>query len=1006
MAKKKRNQNINGQVAENQEKSEVPPTDESAVSSEQEKEKKVENSKFPIVGVGASAGGLEALEQFFQNMTSDYDDQGIAFVVVQHLLPDRKSIMTELIKGYTKIKVFEVADGMKVEPNCAYIIPPNRDMAILHGVLQLMQPATHQRPRLPIDSFFRSLAQDKGDQAICIILSGTGTDGTLGLRAIKGEGGMAIVQEPESAQYDGMPRSAIATGLVDYILPPSEMPKQLVKYIQHAFGQQEINIITNAQKDIDWLQKVFVLLRDQTGHDFTHYKHNTILRRIERRMTVHQISDSLSYVRYLQENPEEIQSLFKELLIGVTNFFRDPNAFEVLNEKAIPNIINSKPSNQPIRIWAPGCSTGEEAYSIAILIQENMEKLKKNFQVQIFATDIDSAAINTARMGIYPSNIAVDITPERLQRFFTKKDSTYQINRLIRDMLVFSLQNAVKDQPFSRIDLVSCRNLLIYIGDELQKKLLSLFHYSLNQDGYLFLGTSESTSGFDDFFAVVDRKWKLFQRKGAAPDHRSAKDNVLPVLPVDRQYEDKLIEKGAKLSLRSLTEKIVLESYSPAVVIIDEKCEILYVHGYTGKYLEHSSGLANLNILGMAREGLRFALTTSIRKAISQKKDIYHNGLQVKTNGGIQIVDLIVKPISDHLYRSDIMMVIFKDIAPPKLPESATESHESKNERVMELERELEATKEYLQTTIEELETSNEELKSTNEELQSSNEELQSANEELETSREELQSVNEELSTVNSELENKLELLAKSNNDMNNLMASTEIATVFLDNNLHIKRYTPKTTQAINLIQTDIGRPLAHIVSNMYYDNLVEDARLVLETLIPKEIETQSNKGLWYSIRILPYRTTDNVIEGVVITFVDITEQKKDELLKQHDLLENNRYITAIFDTMREPLLVLDADLKIALANRSFYSVFQVSKEETQGKFIYDLGDGHWNIPELRRLLEDIIPENTVFNDFQVTHTFPTIGQRVMLLNARQIENEKSKAKLILLALEDVTNKQ
>jgi len=526
-----------------------------------------EHPEFPIVAIGASAGGLDALEQFLTNMPAD---TGMAFVLVQHLDPTHKSILVDLVNRYTPMKVFEVQDGMRVEPNCAYIIPPNRDMAILHRTLQLIEPTAPRGLRLPIDYFFRSFAQDQEERAICIVLSGTGTDGTLGLKAIKEQGGMAMVQEPESAKYDGMPRSAIATGLVDFVLPADKMMNQLIAFLQHPFVPGAKEAAAPVPKSIDDLQKIYILLRDQTGHDFSSYKPNTIVRRIERRMTVNQIERIGDYVRYLQHNPSEVETLFKELLIGVSNFFRDPEAFEVLEKQVIPAVFEAKQTGQPIRIWVPGCATGEEAYSIAILLREQMEALKRDFQVQIYATDIDSKAIEVARSGIYPDSIAVDLSPERLNRFFLQEDSTYHVNRVVRDMLVFAEQSIIKDSPFSRLDLISCRNLLIYLGAELQKRVLQLCHYALNQDGYLFLGNSETIGDSTDLFEVVDRKWKLFRRKGKTSQARTyLHPPTLPFPIVVSRISAHTAGKPPKPNLRQLTEQLLLEDYAPACVIIN-----------------------------------------------------------------------------------------------------------------------------------------------------------------------------------------------------------------------------------------------------------------------------------------------------------------------------------------------------------------------------------------------------------------------------------------------------
>jgi two-component system CheB/CheR fusion protein len=968
-----------------------------------------------IVGIGASAGGLEAFENFFTALPAG-SGSNMAFVLVQHLDPTHKSILTDLVKRYTKMNVFEVQDGMAVEPECAYIIPPNRDMAALHGKLHLMEPESPRGLRLPIDYFFRSLAQDQGERAICIVLAGTGTDGTLGLKAIKGEGGMVMVQAPESAKYDGMPRSAVATGLADYILPPQEMPAQLLAYVERVFGKPGVKAPAAAPpKNTDTLHKVFILLRAHTGYDFSFYKQNTIQRRIERRMAVNQIERLERYVRYLQQTPLEVETLFKELLIGVTNFFRDPEAFAVVQEKALPNLLANKAPGAAIRVWAPGCSTGEEAYSWAILLRERLDELKKEYKVQVFATDIDSEAIEKARAGIYPDSIAADVSPERLQRFFThnQDDSHYRVSKTIRDMVVFARQNVIEDPPFSKQDIISCRNLLIYLGPELQKRVIPLFHYALNQNGYLFLGNSETIGEFVDLFAAVDRKWKLYQSKGVSAIRPAIHDFAAAPLP---EQAGEILAAGRKtkrdrISIREAVEQTLLADYAPACAIVNEKGEVLYIHGRTGKYLEPPPGEASLNILRMAREGLKLELTAALRKAIAKKETVRCQNLPVKANGGAITVNLSVSPVTNPASIPGLVMVVFEDVPPVESPNIAADvSREStnNNQRLADLERELKAKDEHLQTTIEELETSNEELKSTNEELQSTNEELQSTNEELETSKEELQSVNEELITVNMELLKKVDELSRANNDMNNLMAGTGIATVFVDHQLRIQRFTPTATQVINLIQTDVGRPVSHIVSNLAYGNLVKDIKAVLDTLIPKETEVQTTDGLWYLMRILPYRTLENVIDGAVITFVQITQQvqTQKELTRLNQNLQDVRdYAENIIATLREPLLVLDASLKVVSANRAFYHTFKVNQVDTEGRLIYELGNGQWDIPALRTLLEKILPNKRALKDFEVTHTFETIGACTMRLNAREIKQAEGQSRLILLAIEDATGK-
>ena len=903
---------------------------------------------FPIVGIGASAGGLAAFEAFFSGMPADTDEfgrlitgPGMAFVLVQHLAPDHKSILADLIRRYTRLQVFEVADGMEVAPNCAYIIPPNRDMAFLNGTLQLLEPSAPRGRRMPIDFFFRSLAQDQRERAICIVLSGTGSDGTLGVRAIKGEGGMVMAQNPASTEYDGMPRSAIATGLVDYVLPPAEMPTQLIAYVTHAFGKPP-RPAAPPPKSENALKKILILLRAQTGHDFSQYKPSTIQRRIERRMAIHQIETLEGYVRFLQGAPEEVEALFRDMLIGVTHFFRDPEAFEALEEQVIPQLLAGKPADaayadpgrSAVRVWVPGCSTGEEAYSLAILLVECQEALKQRFKVQVFATDIDNQAIAAARAGIYPASIAADVTPERLARFFVAEpdDSAYRICKGIRDMLVFSEQSVIKDPPLSRLDLISCRNLLIYLDSDLQKKLIPLFHYALNPGGFLFLGTSETVGEFTDLFAVLDRKLKLYQRKQDILGRRAGRGWFLPPMTATDVALPRAIKKTAfpsKLPLRELTEQALLQQVVQAAALVDGQGDILYIHGRTGMYLEPAPGESGANnILKMAREGLRRDLTMALYKAAGTRETVRCAGLRVKTNGDLIPVNLTVRPVTagPDPSKSLLYLVILKKAAPfdklragsldpapaqavaPQAIEGADASGtltgpgagKDVDTRIAVLKRELRAKEEYLQTTIEELETSNEELKSSNEEMQSINEELQSTNEELETSKEELQSVNEELSTVNAELQTKIADLSRANNDMKNLLAGTGIATVFVDHQLRILRFTPSATRIINLIQSDVGRPVGHIVSNLPgYDRLVADTQAVLDTLVPQETEVQTAVGKWYAMRIQPYRTLDNVIEGAVLTFVDITTSKK----------------------LRDALRVSEERLRVAL-NTSPISVF------------------------------------------------------------------------------------
>ncbi|KAB2941501.1 MAG: PAS domain-containing protein [Candidatus Methanoperedens sp.] len=961
-----------------------------------------EESTFSIVGIGASAGGLEALEKIFINMPHD---SGMAFVIVMHFDPTAKSVMADILMRYTKMEVFQVEDGMKVEPNHVYIIPPNKDMAILHGTLHLYEPVVSKGIRHPIDFFFRSLADDRKENAICIILSGTGTEGTLGLKAIKGEDGMVMVQSMESAAYDGMPGSAIATGLVDYILPPEKMPEQLVSYVKQFYTKK----ITKPERIVteqiaNSLQKIIILIRTQTGIDFSSYKQSTLIRRIERRMSLHQIENISDYVHYLQENQPEIRILHKEFLIGVTSFFRDPAAFEVLKEKIIPEILKDKGQNQPVRVWVPACSTGEEAYSVAMVFKEYMDEIKSDFHVQIFATDVDREAVEEGRSGVYPDNITVDVSPERLNRFCIKNsDDTYSIKKEIREMVVFAPQNAISDPPFLRLDLICCRNLLIYLVPESQRKLLLIFHYSLNPGGYLFLGSSETIGEFTELYSSVDKKWRFYKRIGERahlPLISHGTGTLAPMAPWEGAKAGETKARAINIGIK--IEKMLLDTYTPPCAIINEKGDILYIHGRTGKYLEPAPGNVRFNVVDMAREGLRTELNIAIHRAVAQKKDVIFQNLNVKTNGDFQTIDLKVKPVKESTMQG-LIMVTFEDVPSARSPRPARSTYRSKQakEHIADLENELKSTKENLQATIEELQASNEELKSANEELMSANEELQSTNEELNASKEELQSLNEELITLNAEHQAKLEEQSKTVSDLNNVLASTEIATLFLDNDLRIKGFTPSVTKVINLIKTDIGRPVSDIVSNLEYKDLLSDIKGVLDTLVLKEKELQDKKGFWYLTRILPYRTVDNIIDGVVITFIDITERKELQQMEKDARI----YAQSIVNTVQESILVLDKDLRVISANPSFYDTFQVSPEETENKFIYDIGNGRWDIPRLKELLEEILPGNSHFKNFKVDSVFPG-GRKVMLLNARRIYQEGAGTERILLAIEDITERK
>ena len=835
---------------------------------------KQKDNLFPIVGIGASAGGLEALEQFLKKVP---EASNMAFVIVQHLDPTHKGIMHELLGRVISMEVFQVKDRMRVKPNCVYLIPPNKDMSILHGVLHLFEPTTPRGLRLPIDFFLRSLAEDRREYSIAVILSGMGSDGTLGLRAIKEMAGVALVQDPASAKFDSMPRSAIAAGLADIVAPAEDLPGKIIDYLLHNLAIAK-NGLPLEEKDQSALEKVLILLRAKTGHDFFMYKKNTVYRRIERRMSIHRINRIASYVRYLQENSQEIELLFKELLIGVTNFFRDEAAWEHLRLKDIPELLKNREGDQPLRAWSAGCSTGEEAYSLAITFKEALEQIKpqNDFTLHIFATDLDRETIDKARQGLYPDNISADVSPGRLKHFFAKEDGGgYRIKKEIRDMVTFATQDVIMDPPFTKLDILVCRNLLIYLTPELQKKLLLLFHYSLNPGGILFLGSSETVSTFTHLFAPLDIKSRLFRRLESVMTTEIPAFPALS-LPAPAGVPKELSMLKPVTNLQSLADQLLLRHFSPPAVLVNDKGDILYISGRTGKYLEPASGKANWNIFAMAREGLRFDIGTAFQKALRQKKAVTIKGLTVSENSDTYTVDITVQAIQEPETLRGMVMIIFTDVATPPAEKTKAGSKKAPagHAKAGALEQELERLREELQTTREEMQSSQEELKSTNEELQSTNEELQSTNEELTTSREEMQSMNEELQTVNAEQLSKMDELARINNDMRNLLNSTEIVTVFLDNDLHIRRFTTGADKLFNLIPGDVGRPLSDIASDLIYPAMTDEAREVLRTLVFSEKQITTTDGRWYFVRIMPYRTADDVIGGLVITFSNITAAK------------------------------------------------------------------------------------------------------------------------------------
>ena len=827
-----------------------------------------------IVGIGASAGGLDAFKNFLTAMPAD---SGLAFVLVQHLDPTHESLMVDLLARHTRMQVLQVEDQMKVQRDHVYMIPPNKSLTVKDGILHLSKPVERRGMRMPIDYFFRSLAEDQQEKAICIIFSGTGTDGTLGLKTVKEYGGMAMVQEPNTAGYDGMPRSAIATDMVDYILPVEQMPEDLIRYVNHSYlneaGSKEPEVATEP----DQLNRILAVLRTRGNYDFRAYKKNTLIRRIKRRMGLNNIEDMGDYVKFMRDKPEELKLLAKDMLIAVTCFFRDPEAMQTLKEQVLPALVEriEADSAEPLRIWVPACATGEEAYSIAIMLMETFEERHTVPRIQIFATDVDSDALEYARTGIYPESIAADISPERLSKFFTNDGPAYQVNKFLRESVVFAVQNIITDAPFSKLDLISCRNLLIYIEPSIQKKIIPLFHFALRSSGFLFLGPSETIGREFGMFEPISKSMRIYHRIGA--NQRMNIDFPLVLSDEGMRAMATVIRKpGHDTDPGELARQALLEHFAPAAVLINRKYEILYFYGPTSDYLELPTGEPVHDLIMMVRQGLRTKLRGAVHKAIAENNTIAVRAPRFNRGQGNVSVVITVSPVQSTT--DSLLLVTFRDEPERDIKTSDLGSDEvGENTLVQQLEYELHVTREDLQSTIEEMETSNEELKAANEEVMSMNEELQSTNEELETSKEELQSLNEELNTVNNQLQDKVVELEVTNNDLNNLLTSTDIATVFLDSDLCIKRFTPSSSSLLSLIPTDIGRPLSDIAYKVADEHLIEEASSVLARFVPLEREVADDDGHWYLRRIVPYRTEDNKIEGVVLTFADISRVKKAE---------------------------------------------------------------------------------------------------------------------------------
>jgi two-component system CheB/CheR fusion protein len=957
-----------------------------------------------VAGVGASAGGLEAFSQVLESLPAE---PGLAIVLVQHLAPQHESALAFLLSGRTRLSVEQATEGMELGPNRVYVIPPNVQMGVRDGRLHLSPRPTDRSQYTPIDYFLRSLADAYHDRAVAVILSGTASDGTVGVREVKAAGGITIAQEPETAKYDGMPHAAIATGLVDLVLPPAEIAAQLVRIARHslrpAIVEREPDSENVPAPADEHLEQIFTLLRSATGVDFRRYKRPTIERRLRRRMVLQRIDKLDQYLRLLHNQPEEVTALYQDILIRVTRFFRDPDLFAEIGAHVLPTIFEHRRDDVPIRIWVPGCATGEEAYSIAILTADFIGHRAGRIPVQIFATDVSEPAIEQARAGLYPGTIEQDVDPGRLRRFFVRVDGGYKVAKTVRDLCIFARQDLTRDPPFSNLDAIVCRNVLIYLGAEMQQRLMSIFHYALKPAGFLILGSAETIGLHAEFFAVADKKHRIYRKKTVTSPEPHLAFEYTPAGPMPGPERLEPSGREPARGVQAEVNRLIQERFAPPGVVIDDQLRVVQFRGQTGAFLEPAPGEPSLNILKMAREGLLHGLRAALADVRRSKRSVRRTDVRVKSNGAWQTIDLEVVPLASA--DRPHWLVLFWDRKAHRgrarrLAEVPRTTKEPVSKQVATLQQELKTSREYLQSIIQDLEAANEELQSANEEVLSANEELQSANEELDTAKEELQSTNEELNTLNEELHARNEELSRLNSDLMNLLASVPVAIVIVSGDLRIRRFTPMAERVLNLIATDVGRPIGHIKPNIDCPDLEELISRAIDGVMPVERDVSDGHGNWFSLRVRPYKSVENRIDGAVLTLF------ANEAVHREDAERRAReYAEAIVQTVREPLVVMDGALTVQTVNKAFCDTFRVSAEETEGRPLYELGDGPWNIPALRHQLEAISRDHAGFTDFQVAHDFPNLGPKRMVLNARRIDAEDGREALILLAIEDVTDR-
>jgi PAS domain S-box-containing protein len=952
---------------------------------------------FPVVGIGASAGGLEAMTEFITAMPPD---SGMAFVFVQHLPPERESMIADILSHKTRMRVRQVEEGMHLEPDHVYVIRPGHVLTLRDGRFHLGEQLGRRAANRPVDDFFKSLAEEQRERAICVILSGMGSNGSAGAQAVKAVGGLSVAQDPDTAQFPSMPRHLIDQGYADFILKPSDMPEVLLQYAGHPYSRESRRgAAEQVKRDENHIREVLAILRTRTRQDFTGYKKPTVRRRIQRRMGLTRLTDMGDYARLLRQSPSEVQSLADDLLIHVTGFFRDREAWDAMRNRVIAPLVARREPESEVRAWVTACSSGEEAYTLAMLLVEEAERAGKPLGIKVFATDTADRPLHHARAGIYPGGIESEIEPERLEKFFEKEDGVYRIKQYLRECVVFAPQNVLADPPFSRLDIVSCRNLLIYLEPDVQHRVLSLLHFGLREGGALFLGSSETVGGAEELYELVDKRARIYRRVGPTRHGRVE----FPVPHAIRgaagagggaeptaDARDRPV--GGRPSIAMLTQRTLLEQHVRAAVTVDRDFRVLYFHGNTRPFLEQPPGEPTRDLMLLAREALRGSVRVAVHRcAADQAAVTVPDGWVEVAPGRAARVAVTASPIvTDNPTLPDYFVISFDQF--DELGVGGSRGADGDGDA----EGELRRVQDELQTTIEELQTSNEELKASNEEITSINEELQSSNEELETSKEEMQSLNEELTTVNAQLQAKMEELQNASDDLSALLHSTSIPVLFLDTAMRIRKFTPSSRDMIELLPGDVGRPLSDLRLKVEDPGLEADARSVLDRLVPVERDVSTADGRHFVRRVLPYRTADNRIAGIVVTFVDVTARHNAE----RESVQAREFAEKIVETLHEPLLVLTPDLTVRSANPAFYRDFKVTADATIGRRIYDLGNGQWDIPALRTALEGVLPTDKAFNDYEVRHEFQGLGRRVMLLNGRRLDH----LQLILLGIRDVTD--